>query len=274
MRTLALIFAVWVALSAPAFAKDNEIYDRIIKSGEIRCGYSLWQPLLFVDPNSKEIKGIFHDLMEEAGKRLGLKVVWQEEIGWGTVVESVKTGRVDMACAGYWLHPSRIKSVSYNAPLFYAPLYAWGRYDDTRTFKSLTDFNNDKLTIVQVDGGTSGQLIDRYMPKVKQLNLPENATNGDMIQSILTHKADFLVDDVTGFMAYNRENPNKLKILYDGRPFATFPATMLLPPEEPQLKDMIDGTFKLIELDGTLDTILERYGVDKVFLRNPQPTVR
>lgn len=274
MKIVAILSLFLMALSGTAYAKDGKIYQRIIDSGTIRCGYSAWQPLLFVDPNTKKIQGIFHDLMEEAGKRLDLKIEWTEELGWGTVVESVRTGRVDMACAGYWLHPSRIKTVSYNEPQIYTPLFAWGRADDKRSFKSLNDFNKENLTIVQVDGGTSGQIISRYLPKVKQLNLPESATNGDMIESILSGKADFLIDDVTSFEAYNRANPGKLRILYKEKSFATFPATMLLPPDEPRLKEVIDGVFKLIELDGTLDIILKRYGVDKIFLRNAQPTLR
>lgn len=268
---LLLVFSLWGNFS---YARDGEIYQRIVGEGKIRCGYSLWQPLLFVDPNTGEIKGIFHDLMEEAGRRLDLKIEWAEELGWGTVVESVRTGRVDMACAGYWLHPARIKVVSYNEPQIYTPLFAWGRTDDPRSYKSLDDFNDESLTIVQIDGGSSGQIIARYLPKVGQLNLPENATNGDMIASVLTGKADFMIDDVTSFEAYNHENPGKLRLLYQEKPFATFPATMLLPPEEPRLKEMLDGVLRLIELDGTLDTILQRYGVEGVFLRNPVPERR
>ncbi|HBM91071.1 MAG TPA: hypothetical protein DD400_04245, partial [Rhodospirillaceae bacterium] len=80
-----------------ATASKESVYDRVLRTETIRCGYSVWKPLMWVDPNSNKKMGIFPDLMEEIGRRLGLKIVWQEELGWGMVVESVKTGRVDMA---------------------------------------------------------------------------------------------------------------------------------------------------------------------------------
>lgn len=271
MSRILFFTSLLMVLSGSARAEDGKIFQRVMDSNTIRCGYSLWQPLLFVDPNSGEIKGIFHDLMEEAGRRLNLKIEWAEELGWGTVVESVRTGRVDMACAGYWLHPGRIKMVSYNAPQIYTPLYAWGRADEKRTFEKIEDFNDPSLTIVQIDGGSSQQVVARYLPDVKEMSLPESATNGDAIASLLTGKADFMIDDVTSFQAYDRASPGELKILYDREPFATFPAVMLLPPGEPRLKEIIDGVLMLIELDGTLDAILRRYNADQVFLRNAPP---
>ena len=114
-----------------------------MRTGTIRCGYTSWDPLFFIDPKTNEKKGIFHDVMEEVGKRLDLKIVWQEEIGWGTITESVKTGRVDMACAGYWLNVGRIKNVLTSTPQIYSPIYIWVRQDDTRAFNSLDDMNSD-----------------------------------------------------------------------------------------------------------------------------------
>ncbi|MCB1538615.1 MAG: amino acid ABC transporter substrate-binding protein [Rhodospirillales bacterium] len=272
MRTL--VFLLCLFFSIPAFAKDDAIYDRIMKSGTIHCGYSLWNPLTFVEPNTGEIKGIFHDLMEEAGKRLDLKIEWTEELGWGTVVESLQTGRVDMACAGYWLNPTRIKLVSTNAPQLYTPLVVWVRADEKRPFKTLTDLNDPALITPEVDGGATNHVVDNMFPKTRRLNMPESATHGDLVESVLSGKVDFMVDDITSFMAYDKMNPGKLRVLFPDQAVSILPATMLLPPDEPRLKEMIDGAFTLLELDGTLDRILERYGVEHLFLRNPRPAAR
>ncbi|MDE2029943.1 MAG: transporter substrate-binding domain-containing protein, partial [Alphaproteobacteria bacterium] len=109
-------------MPAPAQAARETTYDRVLRTGTIRCGYSDWKPLFWVDPNTKEKKGIFADLTKEIGKRLGLKIVWQEELGWGSVVEAIKSGRVDMSCAGYWLNPARIKNLQPSVPQLYSPL--------------------------------------------------------------------------------------------------------------------------------------------------------
>src|ERR1700722_13905628 len=153
-------------------------FDRVIRTGEIHCGYTSWDPLFFVDSKTGEKTGIFHDLMEEAGKRLGLKIIWQEELGWGTVVESIKSGRVDMACAGYWLNPPRIKNVSSSAPQLYTPLYVWVRQDDTRP-KTPEDLNSDQYTVVTADGGAINEMLAHRFPKSKVMSLSEMISNSE-----------------------------------------------------------------------------------------------
>src|ERR1700733_12800080 len=78
-------------------APKESTYDRIKRTGTIRCGYTTWNPLFYIDPKTNEKTGIFHDIMEEAGARLGVKIVWQEEIGWASITESGRNGSVDMA---------------------------------------------------------------------------------------------------------------------------------------------------------------------------------
>ncbi|MDD5585560.1 MAG: transporter substrate-binding domain-containing protein [Alphaproteobacteria bacterium] len=276
------VLAVIVTLFATRFftpsgqatpAKET-VSERIVRTGTIRCGYSVWQPLFFIDMKTGEKKGIFHDLMEESAKRLNLKIVWQEELGWGTIVESVRTGRVDMACAGYWVNPARIKHVSSTAPQLYAPMYVWVRADDTRKFASPGDLNADQYTVAQIDGGSTSQIVANRFPKAKQLNLPELATNSDWIESLVTNKADFVIDDVTSFNNYMANNPGKIRNLFPDQPVGLYPAGMLLPPDDWRLKDMLDATLRTIEFDGTLDVILKRYDADKMFLRNPKPELR
>jgi len=247
-------------------------YERILRTETIRCGYTSWNPLFYIDPSTGNMKGIFHDMMEETGRRLGLKIVWQEEIGWGSVVEAVKTGRVDMACSGYWLNPARIRSVSSSAAQLYTPIYAWGRQDDKRIFKNMDDLNSDQMTVVSIDGSAENQTVAKRFPRVKSLALPELDTNSDELESLLTHKADFIVLDSATTDNYIVHNPGKIRNLFPDQPLVVFPNVMLLPPEEPQLKEMIDDMMHNIEYDGTLDAILSSYGEQKAFLRNAKPT--
>ncbi|MDR3423971.1 MAG: transporter substrate-binding domain-containing protein [Alphaproteobacteria bacterium] len=261
--------AVTVGSRAPVAAKEST-YDRVMRTGTIHCGYSVWKPLMWVDPNSNKKIGIFPDLIEAIGKRLGLKIIWQEELGWGTVVESVKSGRVDMACAGYWLQPNRFKYVASSTPLFYAPIYVWGRESETR-FKNLQDLNSDQVTVGDTDGGATLEIVKQRFPKAKILSLSELSTNVDLIESLITKKVDFVTDDATTFQDYAEKYPNKVKNLFPDQPVGLFPAVMLLPPDDPHFKQMIDDAMRSLEYDGTLDAILSAYHMENGFLRNPKP---
>src|ERR1035441_7647986 len=80
-----VILALLVLLTAlPAFAADkqaDEVYDRVVKTHTLRCAYTIYPPFIAKDTATGEISGLFHDLLEQMGKELGIKIVWAEEVG-------------------------------------------------------------------------------------------------------------------------------------------------------------------------------------------------
>lgn len=275
---LAVLFLFFTVLLAgcdentSSTSAKQSVSERIQRTGEIRCGYSVWAPLFALDPNTKAMSGIFYDLMEEAAKRLAVKIVWQEELGWDTAPESVRTHRVDMACAGFWLSTNRIKAVSTTKPLIYSALYVWVRGDESR-IKNLDQLNDAQYRLVQVDGGGTNAIAATHFPKAETLDLPGITGNSDLMTAITTKKADFLVDDESVTSVWLQEHPGSLKKL-SAEPLAFIPLAMLLPPDDPRLKEMMDNILLTIELDGTLDRILKKYGMDKIYMRNPAPSYR
>lgn len=275
LLSLATTFATATYINATgkqsASAAKESTYDRILRTGTIRCGYSVWDPLFFIDPKTNEKMGIFHDEMEEIGKRLGLKIVWQEELGWGTAAESVRTGRVDMACAGYWLNAGRIKTTMTSAPQIYSPLYVWIRQDDARSYNNPDDLNSDVYTVVNIDGSADRDTVVRKFPKAKILSLSEMATSSDEIENLVTKKADFLVSDISAVAPYLANNPGKIKNAFPNQPLNAFPNVMLLPADDIRLKQVIDDMARNIEYDGTFDAILKKYHTEHSYLRVPGP---
>src|ERR1700729_3314324 len=68
---------------APA-AHMQSAFDRVMASHTLRCAYAADDPYLIIGTD-KSITGIFHDVLEEAAKRLNLKVEWTEEVGYGNI---------------------------------------------------------------------------------------------------------------------------------------------------------------------------------------------
>ncbi|MFA7275226.1 MAG: transporter substrate-binding domain-containing protein [Pseudobdellovibrionaceae bacterium] len=274
------IFAIFIFATLLTGCKEEpqtkekvSTYHQVIESNTIRCGYSQWNPLLYTDPNTGQKAGIFYDLIEEIGKRLSLKIIWQEELGWDTAIQSVNSGRVDMACAGYYLHPNRIKYISSSYPPIYTPLYVWSR--EGESYKSLDDLNSPQYQFAVVDGGGSSEIIQKKFPQAKILSLPGGASNGELIESLQTKKADFFVDDLSGMAKFQKDNPGKIQVLFPDKPLTLIPVVMLLPTDDPQFKDMLDNAIRDLEYDGTLNDILKKYHLENTFLTNnfPQVTV-
>src|ERR1700678_2451857 len=57
-------------------------FDRVLKTHSLRCAYSsLAGYFVTLDPEHNITKGLVHDIVEQMGRVLNLKIVWAEEMG-------------------------------------------------------------------------------------------------------------------------------------------------------------------------------------------------
>ncbi|HOO50986.1 MAG TPA: hypothetical protein PLK94_06835, partial [Alphaproteobacteria bacterium] len=76
----------------PVVAAENAketAYERVIRTGTLRCGYLTYPPLLMKDLKTGEMSGVAHDIMTEIGKRLSLDIEWTEEVGTDVMLQGI-----------------------------------------------------------------------------------------------------------------------------------------------------------------------------------------
>lgn len=271
MKRLITCFAFVLSFACmPAFAHGPTAFDNIMKTRTIKCAYALRPPMVTKDVNTQKMTGIGVDLMEEIGKRLNLKIDWAEEVGFGTIVESIKTQRVDMGCGIYWSNSARAPHIAFTRPIYFETLYVYKRKDDPRTVASFDELNDPKYSFSSIDGGTPIVLQKQLFPLSQQKTLPELADLADTFQDLVSKKVDFVIQPEITVVNFEKARPGLVTKLLE-TPVAYYPATMFLPIGDARLKSMIDTVLTEIEYDGTLKKILRKYNVEKMMKRNPIP---
>ncbi|MDD3181770.1 MAG: hypothetical protein PHD48_03065 [Alphaproteobacteria bacterium] len=96
---LAALLSAFVLSSA--HAETDSVYERVMASQTINCGYTEWPPLFVVDPNTHELSGLLKDVWEDIGKKLDLKIVWKASYGFGEVTEAVRTKKSTFSVLAY-----------------------------------------------------------------------------------------------------------------------------------------------------------------------------
>lgn len=113
-----IFVAVFLPQQTP-HAHENEAFERVMRTQTIRCGYAAAPPLFIIDPSTRALSGIGHDIIEAVGKALSLKIEWAEEVGWATFPVALASGRIDMFCTGAWPSAAlRVKSRKRSLFLF------------------------------------------------------------------------------------------------------------------------------------------------------------
>jgi len=213
MRLILLTLAL-ITFCFPAFAAEKEsAFDRVMKTGVLKCGYGISPPLLNKDPNTGEMSGMDYDIWEAIARHLDLKIEWVEFSGWGTFTEDLKGGRYDAFCTQLWISPPRMKYLSLSVPVAYSFVDAYVRSDDTRFDKDIRAADAETVTIPVVDGDVTEYMAKSTFPNAKRLSLPNSAGWEELHMSVTGKKADIFFIDPASYSTLNKANPVKLKKL-------------------------------------------------------------
>ncbi|MBI1327700.1 MAG: transporter substrate-binding domain-containing protein [Alphaproteobacteria bacterium] len=270
---LPLIVALAVSVGAHFFMNTVEVshnadkvYERIMRTGTIRCGYINWWPAILKDPNSGEMKGYVVDYFNALAKALDLKIEWTEELNLGTYLNDLNNGRYDVECAGGWPSAVRGKLIYYTNPFAYSPAVPFVRVNDTRFDSGISTLSQKGIKAAVVDGDTSQIIRRQHFPAMTEISIPQNAAINEYFVMVASGKADVTFSDYIGALAYIEKNPDTIKPLpYNLR---LVPQCVGVPMGENKLLAMLNTANQELLLDGTVESILVKYEpAQKMFVR-------
>jgi ABC-type amino acid transport substrate-binding protein len=232
---------------------------RVLRTGKIRCGYLVYTTYFQKDPNTGRLSGIFHDAMEEIGRRSGLKVEWVEEVGYQGIFPGLQSNRFDVFAGGLWPNASRAKAASFTSPMFYSAITAWVRADDKRFDADPVVVNSPQIKIATIDGAMEDIIAKTDFPQATRLSLPELSPFVQNLLNVLSKKADITFAEPMVVNEYLKANPGPLREIWTDKPLRIFGNCLAVKPGEDELRDFLDVGLKEIVDDGRASKILNAY---------------
>lgn len=261
---MAALFAVFLFAPktvATGGEKMNAAYDRVIASGVLRCGYTMWSPVAFLkDPNTNAYSGFVPDYLALLAKNLNVKIEYVEDAGFGPqVIEGLKTGRFDAYCTGFNKNAARGREVLYTDTIFYSPVYAWVRQNDHRFDKDLSVLNDAQYILSTMDGEATDMIAKNRFPNAKTFALPQNSEMSLLYSNVAQNKADVIFADVPPAEAYNKNNPASALRRANGTPVLTYTIGMAVNNNEPKLVNMLNMALMELQASGQIKAIVQHY---------------
>jgi len=257
---------------APTAAAETT-FDKIVRTGTLRCGYIVWPPFITIDPNTKHKSGISYDLMNAIGHYLNLKIEWTEEVLAGQNVTAIDAKRVDMICSAESpLDPATNKVIEFSAPFAYYPIDAYTRTDDLRFDNNREAFNSADVTLAIMDGDLTEVLARRDYPQAKTDQLPNSADPQQLMLDVVNHKADVVFMDPITLATFLKANPGTLRKVQLPQPIVIYPWAVSMQKGDYRLRELIDRGIEALQSTGELDRILHKYdpdGTQSYLLRKP-----
>jgi polar amino acid transport system substrate-binding protein len=259
-----LLSLMLLFLAMPAWAEETpkeSTYDRVMRTGIIRCGYVVLPPHIIKDPNSGAMSGIIYDVMEEAAKLLDVKIEWAEEVGFATMNTGLQTGRYDAICFNYWQNPAdgKLGYIGFSTPLYYMPVGAYVRADDTRFDRNIMALNDPAVRISSSDGQISALIARQDFPKAQVLSLPNMTDVAQNFMEIAANKADVTFLSLRDGYKFEEKNPGKIKNVASKQPVRVFGSVIAIPQSDRKFEIMLNTAFIQLLNGGGVDRILKKY---------------
>jgi polar amino acid transport system substrate-binding protein len=262
-----LLSLLIIFFSLPAWADDNKkesAFERVMRTNTIRCGWLVYPPFFSKDMNTGKLSGLTFETMEAIGAAANLKIEWTEEVSMTTAFEAINSGRFDMACIPFWITLQRVRVSEPSVPLYFDGYYAFSRKGDIRFKNDYSKLNDENVSISIQEGSAAQELLSQRLPKAKMSFQPAISDPMMQLQDVMAKKADVAFVEMSLFRDFEKMNPNMLEQISKD-PLVTMPAALWMPQNDPRLTSLINESIKNLQNNGTMDTLLNKYGGRNIF---------
>lgn len=246
-------------MSAASTAHAETALERVLRTGVLRCGYYVFPPVTYRDPNTRALSGLSVDMMEAIGKAANLKIDWAEEIDFGTWMAGLKARRFDAICTPMWPEPSMAREALFTRSMCYSGINVYARADDHRFDNNIGAVNNPDVTIVLLEGNPETLIAQDVFPKAKTLVLPAMTPKGLIIESVVTNKADVFLWDESGIQDFVKANPGKIHSVDPAHPVKVMPFELMTNIGDSTLRDFLDVGLQSLEDRGITRLLLDKW---------------
>jgi polar amino acid transport system substrate-binding protein len=179
--SLLLLFAV----NGASFAAADDVFDQIIKKGEIRVGISIMAPWVMKDKDGKYI-GFEIDVAKQLASDMGVKPVFKE-YEWNKLIPALLDKEIDIIASGISITPKRGLQIRFSNPYSSSGYNLVSNLKLTKDFTSIKDLNDSKVYIGVVKGTVSESLVPKVFPRAKLDSFKDNKEATDAVVNGTVH---------------------------------------------------------------------------------------
>jgi polar amino acid transport system substrate-binding protein len=229
MATAAFMGLAGILVSSGAHADDQGgvTVDSIKKAGVLRVGTWLqYEPEMWKDLKTGEIKGFWVDMARKMGDDLGVKVEFVDS-DWDGLIPGIQARKFDIILAQMAITSKRSLAVDFAKPWEAVGLSAVLPADST--CDNIACLNSADKTISTEIGSVDQDAKKAIFPTAKE---SANKGHNDGFLQVMSKRSDAFLTDNVSAANFAKAHPGAVKIAWDGvkQPFLqAFPGGPALP---------------------------------------------
>jgi polar amino acid transport system substrate-binding protein len=239
--------------AAPATATDARL-SQILTSGVLRVAVSPDRPPLNLKNRSGEIVGFEVDIVQALATAMGLQLSLVE-LPFAELIESVASGRADLAISGLTMTPERNARVAFAGPYFVSGMSVLARSHAITDVEDPAALDLAERRYAALNGSTSAKFIQDVLPHAQLVGVGDYEAG---VQMVIDGKVDALFADLLACdMAVWRHPDAGLSAL--ATPFTIEPLGIAVPPDAPLLLNLVQNYLATLDYTGLLGSFKAKW---------------
>lgn len=254
---------------APPMATAAAVYERVVGTGILHCGYHAQPPYFTPDENHLKPTGLVPDLLAEIGSYLNIGIALTPEQP-GRQETAINDSLVDAYCLSTPESAVALRTLDFGKPLFYVPLYF---YSAVKSGPYTAAINSPKTRIALAYGTMGTRLIARRYGLAKRLmTTPEDGPQGAYL-AVAEGRADVVLADQAGIAVFNAAHAhmplqkNAKDVVY------MQPVYIATAKGDQSMRAMLDDAILNLSIQGTLGAYVKKYDSCGTLILLPAPPV-
>lgn len=234
------------------------LYQKILERGSIKVGYVSYPPSFIVN-SDKTFSGIFYEVLEKIGENLGLKIEYVQEVSWDNMIETIKSGKIDMVCTGIWPTSQRGKHVDFANPFSYSVVKAYTYAGNQKFDNNLSAINSPEVKISSIDGEMTSIIANMDFPKAIRVDITQLTGVSQTLLEVKNRKAEVTFVEPIVALEFLEKNPNSIREIKGVKLLRVFPNSMMVPKNEEDFKSTLNIAINELINNGFIDRVIDKY---------------
>ncbi|ADG07532.1 substrate-binding periplasmic protein [Kyrpidia tusciae] len=232
--------------------------EAIKQRGTLIVGSSNDVPFAYIDKDTKQLKGIDAEIIQEIAKRLGIPKVEMKEIKFENLLVELNNKNIDMVTDGMYIKPEREKIAQFTHPWYKEGEGLVVRKDST--ISGLEDLKD------KVVGGQKGTAFLEYIQKMQQQGKVKEVkvfgSQAELLLAINTDKIDAgITDSATAAYTIQHDPTLNVKLVSPYTPVFQGTVAAAVRKEDTDLLEAVNKELDNLKREGFVLKVLQKYGL-------------
>ena len=234
-----------------ATAAGGSTLERIQRSGRMRVGYLVAEPMIGRHQETREIEGIFADMVRQIARTLNVEVVWVET-NLASFAAGLQSDLFDFSVGPSFLTIPRAAAVAFTDPVAYVGNSAVVRADGPLTApKSLQDFNKKGLRVAVLQGQALEEYSRRNLPDAEVIVISGGDLTAPLV-AVSAGRADVGLMNSLTITQYTQEHPELRPVLMGADSVEILPLAWATRKSDVDLRDFLNASIAYLGSTGRI----------------------